>query len=110
MRHTISALTSLTMSDLERCYRIQQALDAVDTAVQSAQFPGKAAVRELLRQAYEDSMGIMRKGASGAVRNAQKGMYSKHSHTNEFWQRLIGLARPGSEPTTDQGGETPNGQ
>ena len=94
-----SRLTDLTMADLERCYRIQEALDAADDAVKSASWAGKAAVRALLRTAYDCSIEIMRKGAPAALRKAEKGMWARKSPSLEFIQRLVSVAaRPDKQP------------
>jgi hypothetical protein len=95
-----SHLTSLTMRDLERCWQIQEALDAADDAVKSINWPGKQAVRQLLKLAYENSIEIMRKGSAGALRRYQEGKFADHHHTREFVDRLISLA-PQFQPASD---------
>lgn len=108
MATSTSRLTDLTMADLERCYRITQKLDACDTAVQSAAFPGKAAVRQLLSEAYYEAQDVARKGAPMALRKIEAGQYARKNATQEFaaWLlRLAGLNPPPAE-AVPEGGST----
>jgi hypothetical protein len=94
MANCTSALASLTLTDLERCYRIQTYLDHVDDAVMALNGSRGLAIRELLRLAYNDSIDIMRKGARQALRKAAAGMYRESTLPVEFWERLCSLAAP----------------
>lgn len=102
-----STLATITLVDLERCYRIQTHLDRADDAVRALLGPRGIAVCELLRLAYQESIEIMRKGAVPALKRAEGGMYQDRQLPMEFWQRLMSLApqgaSPGEEP--DEGGK-----
>lgn len=100
-----SGLTILTLADLERCYRIQTAIDRADDGVKALLGPRGVAICELLRQAYESSIEIMRKGARPALMRAAAGMYAERKLPVEFWNRLMDLAGV----PADQGGSQQEG-
>ena len=105
-----SGLTILTLADLERCYRIQTAIDRADDGVKALLGSRGITICELLRQAYESSLEIMRKGARPALKRAAGGMYAERQLPVEFWQRLMELAgAPVGQGGSQQEGGSDNG-
>jgi len=86
-----SRLAEITMLDLERLDGIRTRLRAVHAAVAATSIQAKPAIAELLDEADDLAVMILRKGAKRAIALGLAGAYGRKNLSPEFGARLMEL-------------------